>query len=632
MKMRKFLSFILSCTMCFATALAVGCDDNSSKALPVIEKLEIDAENFTLTLGDEMELPISYNVLNGKTMKWKSSAPSVVSVDEKGYVKALKVGSATITVEYGSKKDSCKIEVGLSGNVPVIAFDSGIQEDITIVKGTQFTLGAYVQFNGKAFYDGQMEYYVADKTIGDVVDGKFIAGDVAGSTEVSVVATWRGEKAHTKTISINVIPESTVLLNGGMLNSVHIYTAEQHEGVQYATEQTISSVFVAEDGEEVKNYTLSILDEGIAGLENSGNTWQIKAKKAGETKLLVSYEGKNFYFDVVVSRPVKVLDGVVNYSIADEKFFDEASGTMKPVSTIIEGLDSVVSYEVGGKEYKLKEDKLHLSESKENTITFYSEKVGYQVSCDVYTMIIDELQDFVGIYAGETTKLVTGTYMLGRDIIEPDTVLSFPEGMKPNNFGGDFDGKGHVLSFTFNHTQEYRCGLFGQFLNGATIKNLALHNVTKNGTSSKAPAGILCGEGGENNGDFSTIENIYAHVIFSEAGKSNIAFMGNAMWKVNLKNVIVYAPNVPMVDIHGSFARGEVASTSNSYVISPAPIYAPLTTQAEKNWKNFPPLYADYAAFKGAGLDFNSFSVEFWDVTTYGVPVWKTLVSEFNVL
>ena len=615
--------------MCFSAAIAVGCNDNNSSApAPVVEKLEMGKENFLITLGDRVELPVSYNVLEGKTFTWKSSSPSVVSVDQNGFVEGLKVGSATITAEYGSKQVSCRVEVDMAGNVPTLAFGNNVRDEITIMKGTEFALGACVQFNGKTFTDGEIEYYVADKTVGDVVDGKFVANDAVGSTEVSIFATWRGLTVHAETVSINVIPENTVLFNGGMLTSIDLYTVTEHEGVEYATSQTISSVFVSEDGKEVTDYTLSVMDEGIASLEKTGGAWNIQAKKAGKTNLIVAYGDKEVSFDVVVARPVKVLDVAIEYSIADGQCFDGATQTMKPVSEIVDGFEGMVSYAIDGKEYKLKDGKLNIGESNGNLVTFYNDTVGYQAVCNVYTKVIDELQDFVSIYASEVPTDITGSYMLGRDIIEPDTILSMPEGMKPNNFAGTFDGKGHVLTFIFDHGTEYRFGLFGEFLKGATIKNLAFHNIYKSATAGKNPAGILCGEGSDGMPEtpYSTLENIYADVQFIQSGASNLAFMGNAMWAVHLKNVIVYVPEVPVADTYGSFARGEVASTSNSFVISSAPLYK---TTASTNFRVVPTLYADYNAFKAAGRDFDSFSVEFWDVTTYGVPVWKTLVDDF---
>lgn len=631
--MKKFLSLVLSGALCFTAVLATGCyegDTSSSSSAPqAVETLELENDSKVLTLGDRVELVASYKEIEGKTLTWSSSAPSIVSVDENGYIEALKVGTATITAHYGTKTATCKVEVVLSGNVPTILFNSNMRDEITLMKSSAYDFSASVLFNGKQFADGEFEYYVGDESIATVVDGKLQTKDKAGSTQVSVFATWRGQTVHAKTVTVNVISESTVLLNGGMLTSLSVYTVNSHEGEAYSTSQTISSVFVSEDGVEIEDYELSIIDEGIATLEKSGNEWVVEANKAGKTNLIVSYDGKEFSFDVVVSRPVCNLDKIVDYSESDAKYYDEATQTMKPITELIEGFENLVSYEFAGKEYKIKESALSLYVGESNEVTLYNETVGYRMTINAYTMIVDELKDFEKIYAGATKTDIVGSYVLAKDIIEPATVLTMPTGMVANNFAGEFDGRGHVLSFTFEHTAQARFGLFGGFLKGATIKNLALNNVTKNGSSGKNPAGIICGEGsdGAPSTPQSTLENIYVDVKFSNSDSSNLAFMGNAMWAIAIKNVIIHVPEVPVSETYGSFARGEVSSVSNSYVISSAPLY--VTSTPTNPYKVVPVLYADYNAMKAAGNDYSSFSSKFWDTTTHGVPVWKSLVEDF---
>ncbi len=631
--MKKFLSLVLSCAMGFSTVFAVGCDKEDNSSTPpvqIAEKLELSNQNLMLTLGEKAELSAAYNEIAGETLAWSSSALNVVSVDENGFVEALSVGVATITARYGSKQATCSVEVGLSGYVPVLAFASNIGDTVSIMKGATLDLGAKVSFNGKNYPDGQIEYYVSDESVGTVESGKFVAKDKAGSVTVSVFATWRGQTVRAASITVNVIPEHSVLLNGGMLTAVELYMAAEHEGKQYTTSQTIESVYVSKDGTEIKDYTLSVLDEGIAGLERSGDEWTLLPKKAGKTSLIVSYDGHEFPFDVLVSRPVAELTGTINYSLSDDQYFDGEKECLQDVSKAVDGFGTLVSYVLDGKEYKAKDGKLSLSEGKGQIVTLYNDTVGYRAVFDVYTMIVDELQDFEKIYAGDETTEIDGLYMLGRDIIEPDTVLSMPAGKVPNNFAGEFDGKGHVLTFTFEHSMAYRHGLFGEFLCGATIKNLALNNIKKNGTSGAHPAGIICGEGATSAQSplFSTIENVYVNVEFTQSGQSNLAFMGNVIWRTNVKNVIIDVPTVPECDTYGSFARGASASVSNSYVISSAPIYK---TVDGSTFEVVPPLYADYAALMAAGKDYSSFSAEYWDTTTYGVPVWKSLVNDFSV-
>lgn len=624
--MKKFLTFILALTMSMTVLGASGCQ-TSSKSAQVVEKLELEESNLLLTLGDRVELSVSYNPIEDEEMTWTSSNPKIVSVDEKGFVEGLQVGKATITANYGSKTVSCVVEVALSDNVPTLVFDDDVSERVSLVKGETFGLGARVRFNGKEFFDAEVEYYVADETIGKVVNGEFVANNVTGSTQVNVFATWRGQTVHTKTLTIDVITESSVLLNGGRVKEIKLYTATQHVGATYAMSQTISDVYISEDGEQVDEYDLTVQDNTVAQIIQNGTNWEITALKSGKTNLIVSYDNVEFPFTITVERPVFNSNKKVEYSIADGQYLDAQSKTLKGIDQLFAGFGEFVSYVIDGKEYTANDGKLNISESNDILVTLYNETVGYQVALDAYSLIIDELTDFEKIYAGDQKTMISGTYMLAKDIIEPTTILKMPAGKVANDFAGTFDGRGHVLSFTFEHGTTHSFGLFGEFLNGATIKNVALNNITMDGTTGKNSAGIICAQGAKdaNLTPESTIENVFIDLKFSDARSDNLAFMGNAMWKTILKNVVIHVPEVPQADTYGSFARGDAAAVSNSYIISNAPTY--VTTSAT-NFEKVPTLYATCNAMLSAGNDYSSFDSNYWDTTTYGVPVWKTLIED----
>ena len=632
--MKKILTFILAFTMSITVLGASGCGrDNASSngtsaSVQVVERLELEKTNLLLTLGDRVELSVSYNPLENEVLTWTSSDNSVVSVDENGFVEGLSVGKATVTVKYGSKKASCVVEVALSGNMPTLVFDGDVDQRLTLMKGETFGFGARVRFNGKDFFDAEIEYYVADETIGTIVNGEFIANNVTGSTQVNVFATWRGQTVHTKTLTIDVVTESTVLLNGGRVKEIELYTVSQHAGVAYETSQIISDVYISEGGVQIDEYDLSVQDNAIASVERKGDGWEITALKSGKTNLIVAYANTEFPFAITVERPVFESNKKVEYSLADGQYFDEQSKTFKGIGQLFEGFGEFVSYEVDGKEYKAKDGKLNISEDRDILITLYNETVGYQVVVDAYSLIIDELTDFEKIYAGNEKSMISGTYILAKDIVEPTTILKMPDGKVANDFAGSFDGRGHVLSFTFEHGTTHSFGLFGEYLNGATIKNVALNNITMDGTMGKNSAGIICAQGAKdaNLTPESTIENVFIDLTFSEARSDNLAFMGNAMWKTILKNVVIHVPEVPVADTYGAFARGDAAAVSNSYIISNAPAY--VTTTAT-NFKKVPTLYATYRAMKSAMNDYSSFDSNYWDTTTYGVPVWKTLTDNF---
>ena len=633
--MKKILSLALSLVMCMSTVVAAGCQESGSQSTPPpaqgVEYLQLEKSNILLTLGGKAELSAVYNAIAGETLTWSSSKPKVVSVDENGCIEALGLGVATITVSYGSKKATCAVEVSLSGNVPYLNFESSIGDEITLMKGAEFSLKSYVQFNGGKYYDGNVEYYVADSTIGTMDGDHFIATSKGGSTQVSVFATWRGQTVHARTVTINVVSESTVLLNGGKLMSLNLYTAAQHAGVEYTTSQTISSVYVSENGVSISDYDVSIVDEGIASIERSGSEWTVSANKAGKTNLIVSYGENEYAFDVYVNRPVTTMKKFIDYSTTDAKYWDASTETLASINDLVEGLGDVVAYEYAGKEYKLKGDALQLPIGQTTEVTLYNERVGYTMNITAYTMILDELQDFTRIYAGEKKTIVQGAYMLAKDIIEPDTVLSMPNGMVPNDFAGTFDGKGHVISFTLVHGTTHAFGIFGETFHGATIKNLAMNNVKQTGTSGKNPAGVICAQGSKVSGTPEyRLENLFIDVGFIEEGSNFLAVMGNVMWSGILKNVIVHVDGeVPKGFESSSFARGSLISSTNSYLISDSPLYEIDVEDSKKpdqtKWVKIAQ-YATYEEMEADGNDYSSFSAEFWDISS-GIPVWKALAN-----
>ena len=421
-----------------------------------------------------------------------------------------------------------------------------------------------------------------------------------------------------------------MLLNGGKLTSIELYTAENHGGNTYVTEQRISSVSIFENETQISEYDFAIQRQEVASIEKDGDAWVVRPLKAGATRLIVKYgNGKEYPFDIVVKRPVTQLNGAYEYSISDGKCY--YGGQFKKVEEVISDFQ-LKSFECGGVEYQAVDGAFSNSVSvgENKKIVLYDEKVGYEVDFNIYTLIIDELSDFEQIYAGDGST-VSGWFVLARDIIEPNTVLSMPDGKVANDFSGIFDGRGHVLTFRFNHGSTQRFGLFGKCLYGATIKNVAFNDVVTSGTAGGNSAGLLCADCVT----ASTIKNVYLNLSFDDLNNygCNLALMytvGNALI---VENVIIDVPTVPDAETCGSYARNNASFVSHCYVISSTKLHkSPDDPNSTKFSKIIPKLCESYQELKGLGVKFNSFSNEFWDVDTYGVPVWKSLVEEFEAL
>lgn len=82
-----------------------------------VESVTLSAETLDLAVGEESQLTATINPSNASetTLEWTSSDPSVASVAD-GLVKALSVGTATITVTVEGKSATCTITVSHTGN------------------------------------------------------------------------------------------------------------------------------------------------------------------------------------------------------------------------------------------------------------------------------------------------------------------------------------------------------------------------------------------------------------------------------------------------------------------------------------------------------------------------------------
>ncbi|MCR5687180.1 MAG: Ig-like domain-containing protein [Lachnospiraceae bacterium] len=83
----------------------------TSRYRQAAEKFSIEGGDLVLEQGDERQLSVT-DYYRDYNVKWTSSAPSVVSVDDSGMVKALKPGDAVIEASIGTNtSDSVKVTV-----------------------------------------------------------------------------------------------------------------------------------------------------------------------------------------------------------------------------------------------------------------------------------------------------------------------------------------------------------------------------------------------------------------------------------------------------------------------------------------------------------------------------------------
>ncbi len=86
--------------------------ENPSEGGETLTSLSIEPASLTMTAGESVRLDAVYAPKGAKvTLKWSSSDEEVATVASNGTVTALNNGEATINLEAGGKKASCKVKV-----------------------------------------------------------------------------------------------------------------------------------------------------------------------------------------------------------------------------------------------------------------------------------------------------------------------------------------------------------------------------------------------------------------------------------------------------------------------------------------------------------------------------------------
>lgn len=101
-RVRRAAGFCLA-IMLLAVQLFAGRTD----VLAASGQSALNISNISLSVGQSQTLKVS----NAKNVKWTSSRKSVVSVSQKGTIKAKKAGKATITASFSGKKLTCSVVV-----------------------------------------------------------------------------------------------------------------------------------------------------------------------------------------------------------------------------------------------------------------------------------------------------------------------------------------------------------------------------------------------------------------------------------------------------------------------------------------------------------------------------------------
>ncbi|MGO5288840.1 Ig-like domain-containing protein, partial [Pseudoscardovia suis] len=164
--------------------------------------VSVSPSSLSLTVGNSQQLSATVSPSNAtdKTVSWKSSDSSVATVDANGLVKAVKAGSATITVSSANGKTaSVSVVVKAAGTVTVPVSMVSVSGSKTVSVGSTTHLSATVSpsnATNKTVVWGSTDPKVATVSSDGMVTGVAkgtarivaTAGNVSAAFDVSVKA------------------------------------------------------------------------------------------------------------------------------------------------------------------------------------------------------------------------------------------------------------------------------------------------------------------------------------------------------------------------------------------------------------------------------------------------------------
>lgn len=398
----KIVLSLLVITFVFSLA---SCFNNDSQNSSKNEGITLNKTQLQTLIGDTNLLSVKGESINEENLVWSSSNPEVAKVVD-GMVESVRVGTAQITATYGKYSASCSVSVSLGTKLPQLVIENERTEYRIGKSEGVFPFEIYVLYNGKKFYDAQIEYYSSNDSVATFnANGELNVVDI-GSASLSFTASWRGMDEQDiptlfKTVQIEVVEEVYFYVNGLQYEQIELWTVDKFDGKNYINQMDFD-LSVDLNGTVSKNVEFVIPEQLLAKEGNS-----IRAISYGTGTILLKYtdENNNEYqstIELTVTRPE------ANYS-KEIEYFSSFVGTFKDVENgyadttlakALFGSDSVEDFKAFYEDVELETENGKIlgmpsdyTGSYDAVIRVESEKLIYNVQLKVYSIVIQNAKD-----------------------------------------------------------------------------------------------------------------------------------------------------------------------------------------------------------------------------------------------
>ncbi|MCH5158121.1 MAG: Ig-like domain-containing protein [Clostridiales bacterium] len=299
------MSVLLSCL------LFAACEEKTNPPSNDTYTYTLNATNKTMAVGDTTELKVTVTPEKEIKPTWSVTASNpagVVTVDNKGVVKAEKEGTATVTATVDGKKLNCAITV--LDELPFYSYEINFDE-ANLEKGKTL----------------QLEISCEDRTDDYEVTWQSDATDVATVSNAGVVT---GVKEGDAEIAALVDGEEVAWC------TVHVfeykYTVSENFSVRYGA--TGKKVEVSVSPERATNFSFTSSNESVVVVDIDGN---IETKGIGTATITVKDDGV----------AVGACEVTVEPNIVVHEAFKLHSGETRPIITVDpEGYEVTIDCEV----------------------------------------------------------------------------------------------------------------------------------------------------------------------------------------------------------------------------------------------------------------------------------------------
>jgi len=260
-----------------------SCNITVNPATISVTSVSLSQTSATMIEGATLQLTATVSPSNAtnKNVSWKSSATGIAEVDASGYVTALKVGTAriTVTTNDGGQTAYCDITVN-PAPIPVTGVSLD-QTTATLIKGSALQLTATVSPSNAT--NKNVSWKSSATGIADVDASGIVTALAAGTARITVTTADGGKTAYCD-IKVEVNTE----INNPVVYAANVYVNNQNLFIESKDAETIDIYSIS--GVKIYNTTKSSglisiscnrLPDGLLIVKGS-NGWVKKVVKSSK--------------------------------------------------------------------------------------------------------------------------------------------------------------------------------------------------------------------------------------------------------------------------------------------------------------------------------------------------------------